>query len=120
MASHAPGGRVPHVSERFRGGGAGDFEGVDGVREAGVGHFVGVGDAEHALAVFVQFGHFGDFGPGDGDEVGEDFGVEGLDAGEGGGGDVVEAGNDFGDGGQGWRGSAGIDALEMRVSAEFC
>ena len=101
VPTDAPTWSIRGVAERFRGGGAGDLEGVDGVRDAGVGHFVGVGDADHALAVFVQFGHFGDLGFGDGDYGGEDFGVEGLDAEEGAGGYVVEAGDYFGDCGEG-------------------
>jgi hypothetical protein len=40
----------------------GDVEGT-----TGVGHFVGVGDADHALAVFVELCHFCDFGGGDPD-----------------------------------------------------
>ena len=114
MPAYASRGRVRHVAEWLGGCGAGDLEAVDGGGEGAAcfEHFVGVGNADHALAIFVEFGHFCDLGGGDGDDVGENGGVELLDGVKRAGGDVVEAGDDFWNGLQGRRDTTGVDALK--------
>jgi hypothetical protein len=85
MSSNASRRGEWYIAERFRCSSAGDFEWIDRCREllAGVGHFVRVGDAYHTLAVFVELGHFRNFGRGNGNEVLEDAGVEFMDVLEG-------------------------------------
>jgi hypothetical protein len=119
VAAYAEAGGIRDIAEGFCGGGLAHFVGVDVEGGAGVGHFVSVGDADHALAVLVELGHLGDFGGGDFDEMREDGGVEVEDGGEGTWGYIVEAGYYFRDRLDWGDGAAGIDALGwVRESAK--
>ena len=121
MSAYAGRRRVRHVAEWLGRCGAGNFEAVDGGGEgaASFEHLVGIGYADHALAIFVEFGHFGDFGGGDGDEVGEHGGVKLVNGVKRAGGDVIKPRDDFWDGFEGGRNTAGINTLESRELAVF-
>jgi hypothetical protein len=91
MPAYAYAWCIRHVSEWLCRGSLADFIRIDAVWDTGVCHFVGVGDADHSLAVLVELHHLSYFWLRNGDDRVEDSGVHSVDGIEGAWGDVVQA-----------------------------
>ena len=103
--------QITHVAKGLRRSRPADLVRVNVVRATGVCHLVGVGDAHHPLAVLVQLCHLGHLGRGDGDNGGEDGGVEAGDGVEGTRAEVLEGGDNLWDGRYGRVSPSWIDSL---------
>lgn len=102
-------------SIRLGGCGVDHLVGVDAVRAGCVSHLVHICDVDHAVAVFEELGHFGDFWLADGNDLIEDLGVKARDNLEGLG---RKGREDLGDLLGGREGAAWVDALRGHAAVE--